>query len=245
MVTPSASAGRVSGGIAGRGRARRRSARPRTAFMSLTLKRFMTAVWIGLFLTLTGCAEYDFPGANQHNDGLVFSSDGSLLVPKAGPNPKVWGTKTRKILWETGHASRGRIDSVAFSPDGSMLASGDLNGTIKLRDAKTGAPFWAGKHDGRVRALAFSPDGRTLASGVVECGVNEKPLKLWDSETGDLLQTLTGHSVRVDNLVFSPGGETLVSSGDRGGTIELWDANKGGLLQTLSGHGDYVHAVAF
>ena len=213
----------------------------------MNIKVFITVGWMGLFLTLTGCAEeYDFPGANQHDNGLVFSSDGSLLVPTAGPNPKVWDTKTRKILWETGHPSRSRIDSVAFSPDGRMLASGDLDGNVKLRDAKTGAPFWAGKHDGRVYALAFSPDGMILASGVGRCGAGDVLIKLWNAETGEVLHhSIAAHDDAVYTIAFSPDGKTLVSSGHKDRTIKMWDTKKGELLQTLSGHSDHVPSVTF
>ena len=214
--------------------------------MDMKIKRFMTAAGMGLFLTLTGCAEWwDFPGANQHDDGLAFSADGGLLVPKAGPNPKVWDTKTRKILWEINRGERGRIDSVIFSPDGQTLAIGDMDGSIKLRGAKSGALFWAGKHAGRVNALAFSPDGKFLASGVGGCGPADKPLNLWDAETGELLRTFDAPGDSVDFVGFSPDGNMLASTGSKDRTIQLWDTETGALLRTLTGHSDFVFSVAF
>jgi WD40 repeat protein len=214
----------------------------------MKIERFMTAVGMGLFLTLTGCAEWsDFPGANQHDEGLVFSVDGSLLVPKGGPNPKVWDTKTRRILWETNRVERGhgRIDSVAFSPDGKTLASGDQDGSVKLRGARSGALLWAGKHVGIVQALAFSPDGRFLASGVRYCGPSDKPLKLWDAETGEVLRTFDVPEDRVHFVGFSPDGRMLASTGGKDGTIQLWDTETWALLRTLTGHSDFVFSVAF
>lgn len=212
----------------------------------MNIKRLVTAAGMGLLFTLAGCAEWwDFPGANQHDGGLIFSADGSLLVPKAGPNPKVWDTKTRKILWEINRGERGRIDSVIFSPDGQTLAIGDMDGSIKLRGAKSGALVWAGKHDGRVYALAFSPDGKFLASGVGGCGPADKPLKLWDAETGELLRMLDVPGDYVNRVVFSPDGKTLVSSGGKDNDIQLWDTETGALLRTLTGHSDIVFSVAF
>jgi WD40 repeat protein len=214
--------------------------------LDLKIKRFMTAAGMGLFLTLTGCAEWwDFPGANQYDDGLIFSADGSLLVRQAGPNPKVWDTKTRKILWETNRGEHGRIDSVAFSPDGKTLASGDQNGSVKLRGARSGALFWTGKHVGIVQTLAFSPDGKFLASGIRDCGPSDKPLKLWDAETGELLRTFGGLGDDVYFVGFSPDGKTLVSSGGKDSTIQLWDTETVALLRTLTGHSDFVFSVAF
>jgi len=115
----------------------------------------------------------------------------------------------------------------------------------KLRGAKSGALFWAGKHDGRVYALAFSPDGKFLASGVVDCGPADKPLKLWDAETGQLLRRLEGHGDSVYFVGFSPDGKTLVSNGGKDRTIQLWDTETGALLRTLRGHGDKVRQVVF
>ncbi|MDZ4163864.1 MAG: WD40 repeat domain-containing protein [Smithellaceae bacterium] len=214
--------------------------------MVKNIERFMAAASIGLFLTLTGCAEHDFHGANQRDDGLIFSADGSLLAPQAGPNPKVWDTKTRKILWETDPSGKGgRIDSVIFSPDGQTLASGDQKGSIKLRGARSGALFWSGKHVGIVQTLAFSPDGKFLASGVRNCGPNDKPLRLWDAETGELLRAFDGLNDDVYFVGFSPDGMTLVSSGGEDRTIKLWDAKTGDLLQMLAGHKAYVRSITF
>lgn len=218
----------------------------RDTHIDMKIKRFIVAAGIALFLTLTGCAEWwDFPGANQYDDGLIFSADGSLLVRQAGPNPKVWDTKTRKILWETNRGERGRIDSVIFSPDGQTLAIGDMDGSIKLRGAKSGALFWTGKHAGRVYALAFSPDGKFIASGVGGCGPADKPLKLWDAETGELLRAFDGAGDYVNSVGFSPDGKLLVSKGSEDRAIRLWNTETGVLARTLTGHHDYVVSVTF
>ena len=136
-----------------------------------------------------------------------------------------------------GHS--GSVYSVAFSPDGKVLASGS-GGTIKLWDVKSGALLKTLKgHSWSVYSVAFSPDGKVLASGSYD-----KTILLWDVESGALLQTLKGHSWGVLSVAFSPDGKVLASgSGDN--TIKLWDVKSGALLKTLKGHSDDVLSVAF
>jgi WD40 repeat protein len=112
---------------------------------------------------------------------------------------------------------------VAFSPDGSRLASGDLAGNVKVWDARTGKKLhFFHAHDRQIWALAFSPDGRRLATGSQEdCGV-----KVWEVSTGRLLHPFSGHTDRIEGLVFSPDGQRLGSASvDR--TVRLWDLTSG------------------
>ncbi|WP_413174371.1 protein kinase domain-containing protein [Anabaena azotica] len=94
-------------------------------------------------------------------------------------------------------------------------------------------------HSQSVISVAYSPNGQTLASGSAD-----DTIKLWDVTTGNLLQTLSGHSYRV---AFSPDGQTLASINREitDETIKLWDVRTGNLLQTLSGHSYGVSSVAF
>ena len=65
--------------------------------------------------------------------------------------------------------------------------------------------------------MAFSPDGKTLASGSYD-----NTVRLWDVESGQLINTLTGHTDYVFSLAFSPDGKILASS-SRDGAVLLWD----------------------
>ncbi|MDT3437998.1 TIR domain-containing protein [Pseudofrankia sp. BMG5.37] len=107
------------------------------------------------------------------------------------------------------------IRSVAFSADGSLLAAGDIAGSVRIWDV-TGAEELA-TFDGlasRVRSLAFSPEGRLLAAG---CWDGE--VYVWDLTVRERIATLRRSRDRVKALCFSPDG-TLLAYGDQ---VHLWD----------------------
>ena len=113
-----------------------------------------------------------------------------------------------------------KADSIAFSPDGSRLAVTSDDDTATIHDI--GGPDTAVRlvsRGHRPLALAFSPDGRWVASGGKDCAV-----KVWDAQTGKLLQTFKSHSDQVTRLIFFQRPEGLwLASGSRDGTVKLWD----------------------
>lgn len=85
----------------------------------------------------------------------------------------------------------------------------------------------------------FSHNGQLLASGS-----EDNTIKLWDSTTGTLQRTLSGHSDSIYSVAFSPDGQ-LLASGSGDNTIRLWDPSTGTLQQTLEGHSNWIAALAF
>ncbi len=148
--------------------------------------------------------------------------------------------------------------TMKFTPDGTRLATGNLDTTVQLWDTSTGEelivyqkPIVEGKtwrvstengkeivnnpmkneRNGRPVVLAFSPDATLLA-----CGSEDSTIKLWNTLTGKMIATFTGHFSKVGSLVFSPDGNTLVSGGTEG-AIRFWDIKKRKPLQKrISGH---------
>ena len=91
---------------------------------------------------------------------------------------------------------------------------------------------------GWVTAVAISPNGETLVSG----GLDDC-IRIWSLATGELVQTLTGHTKPLNGLTFTPGGQTLVSCSDDD-TIKVWELSSGRLVRTLTGHTRDVNSVA-
>ncbi len=132
------------------------------------------------------------------------------------------------------------INQLAWSPDGSMLASADDDGTVRLWDASTNQLSYTMKeHRGSVLCVAFSPDGKIMASGGWD-----GTLRLWDTTTGKQLSVPGGHYPFVLSTTFSPDGRTLASGGSDD-TVKLWDVASGELINQITvDHGD-VFSIAF
>jgi WD40 repeat protein len=138
---------------------------------------------------------------------------------------------------------KGHTDSVravTFSPDGSKLATGSMDQTVRLWDVRTGTVLAELRgHTGGVRTVAFSPDGTRLASGSMD-----QTVRLWDPHTGAALAELSGHNHWVSAMTFSPDG-TRLATGSMDGGIRLWDAHLRPGALVLKGTKTVVAAVAF
>jgi hypothetical protein len=146
--------------------------------------------------------------------------------------------------------------SIAFSPDGKLLAAGTLDGRIKLWDVATGEErriLWTGAIR-PVDALVFSPDGKWLASSTC---VREDPkadceqpavgqIQLWELATGALRQTISAHWGAIWALAFSPNGRLLASAGEDA-LVHVWEIKTGSRVFSIKNGiwGVPFHAIAF
>ncbi|MGA7412647.1 MAG: hypothetical protein WBW33_19365 [Bryobacteraceae bacterium] len=138
---------------------------------------------------------------------------------------------------------RGHQDSVwsvAWSPDGSKLATTSKDNTAKVWDAATGRELLTLRgHQGPVESVVWSPDGSKLATAS-----EDHSTKVWDAGTGRELLTVLGHLGHVMSVAWSPDGSKLATA-SRDNTARVWDAVTGRELLDLRGHHDQVLSVAW
>lgn len=130
--------------------------------------------------------------------------------------------------------------SIAFSPDGAIVATGGVDRVVKMWDIRTGDLLSTFEgHTYPVLTLAFSPDGTRLVSGS-----GDTTLRIWDIENKTQLGHLQGHSLYVVTCDWSPDGGRIIS-GEVDGTIAVWDADNAKLLKKLDDHRTAVQVVKF
>ena len=146
---------------------------------------------------------------------------------------------SRVRLTLAGHTDT--VWGVAFSPDGTRLASGSGSqgqadsGELFVWDAHSGErnPAWGAgnsafvRHPGVVSALTWAPSGELVVSGG-----SDGRLRWWEVQSGECMRVQEAHQGMVQSLKVSPDGSTLASCGDDG-AILLWDLESGEQLQTL------------
>lgn len=137
-----------------------------------------------------------------------------------GTEPRLWAEEPKPRATIRGHS--GCVKSLAFAPDGKILASASNDNTIKLWDVLTGKELASLEgHTGGVNSLAFTPNGQTLVSGS-----SDKTVKLWDVAKRKAVRTLQGHTGAVVAVAISLDGQ-LVASGSKDQSVKIWDVQGG------------------
>ena len=176
--------------------------------------------------------------------GVVYNPNGTLIANGGNYTGEVylWTTTTTspiKFIRTLEGFTRG-VMSVAFSSDGTMLASAgweetDSSWSVRLWNPVTYKLINTLKHsdDGNAHTMsvAFSPYGDSLieTGGSLIASSVGNIVRLWNATTGNLIRTCKGHTDIVWSVAFSPNGTTL-ASGSADGTVLLWGVPYGPVL---------------
>ncbi|MCI0712876.1 MAG: WD40 repeat domain-containing protein [Chloroflexi bacterium] len=194
---------------------------------------------------------------------IGFSPDSSLLATASQDKTlRLWDVETGEQV--ASFEDRTLIDSMAFSPVGNLIATGNILGSITvwavdetidpdvMQTDRAAFAKITTDNAGQVRALAtleahqttvsdldFSPDGTQLVSVGFDASAY-----IWDVANQEIAFELVGHEDQVNQAVFSPDG-TLVATSSRDETARLWDTATGEERFVLDGHEDRVVGLAF
>ncbi|MEH1949833.1 MAG: caspase family protein, partial [Nostoc sp.] len=160
-----------------------------------------------------------------------------ILTPVQNSLHKVMETVRVSIPF-LGH--EGTVNSVAISPDGQMIVSGSLDGTVRLWDVlgnPIGQPFQG--HEDSVYSVAISPDGQIIVSGS-----RDKTVRLWDIQGNPIGQPFYGHEAYVTAVSFSADSQ-MIASGSWDKTVRLWNLIGQPIGQPFYGHEDVIFSVVF
>ena len=184
---------------------------------------------------------YIFEG---HSLGVVsvdISCDGRTAATSSlDCHIRFWDLESGSAAPGVSNIDAGPIDSwtIAYSPDSSLIATGNHAGRINLYSTETGKSHERLETMGKfAMSVAFSPDGKWLA-----CGVVDGMIKVFDVASGKMVHALEGHAMPVRSLTFSPDSCNLITASDDS-HIKIYDMRNVEQIATLSGHGSWVLCV--
>lgn len=131
--------------------------------------------------------------------------------------------------------------SVAWSPDGRFIASGDTGGVVNVWDASSGETFTTYHgHTRFVRGVSWSPDGLHIASGG---DYGDSTVQVWEALTGKLVHKHT-RQYRIFAVGWGP-DSSLIASCSFDGSVQIWDGLTGELSLAYQEHSGPVYAAAW
>ena len=179
----------------------------------------------------------------RHGKGKIYqikySPDGTKMAVASGIGIWIYDVETTEELdLFSGHTSR--VRSIDFSEDGTMIASGSQDNTVRVWDVATGMEIrtFTG-HTDAVTSVTFNPNANMIASSS-----HDKTARLWDLSTGTEQYTFTAHTKALTSVAFNDDGTQLATTGFDN-IIRIWDVNTYNEIRTLTGHEKGVYSIDF
>lgn len=165
---------------------------------------------------------------------LAWCGHRLMLALCSNPPPRV---AALAACVSQGHARE--VYAVAFHPDGSLAASGDLGGGMRVWDLRSGKSVIAVQaHAKQLLGLDFAADGHRLASSS-----DDNTVAIWELRQQRRAYTLPAHSGLIPKVKFSPATAEALVTCSYDGTVRVWSGRDYALLTTLRGHDGRVAAV--
>jgi len=174
---------------------------------------------------------------NERVHQAIFNADGTKMVTLGTESwVTVWDlTKRRKLKVLRGHDRM--VQSVALSRDGTLVATGDEGGKVKIWSASLGREL--GEEATWQNVAVYSPDGRRIVSSAFLQGWTVR-----SSQSGHVLLRVHPANEVIVSIAFSPDGQRIVTAGSHK-AAKVWEVDSGRLLLTLRGHRRQVYCVAY
>jgi WD40 repeat protein len=176
-----------------------------------------------------------------HNNivrSVTFHPNGREVI-SAGDDGQVrgWDIHTGKPTWTL--AQNSKVSAIDIDHQTKEIVASCEDQSVGLWEGNHCLHTWQG-YTTLARTASFSPDGKTLVSTH-----DDRLVRLWNVETGECTQKLTGHNHIIWQVIFSSDGK-LLASGSSDKTVKIWDLKTNKCLQTIeAGYNNWIFVVAF